>query len=91
MKNSILTKFFIGYFAFAVLGFLLISYWSTNLVYNQLLTDKINELYRYTSFAADNISSVIDSSVEDIEEPAHFFDDFNHILDCDVLVLNKYR
>ena len=29
MRNSILTKFFVGYFSFAVLGFLLITYWST--------------------------------------------------------------
>ena len=39
MRNSILTKFFVGYFSFAVLGFLLITYWSTNLIYNHLLTN----------------------------------------------------
>lgn len=88
MKNSILTKFFTGYFSFAVLGFLLISYWSTNLIYNHLLGDSVNRLYKYTSVAADNISMASGNSIEDIREPELFFSDFNDVLDCDLLILN---
>ena len=88
MKNSILTKFFTGYFSFAVLGFLLISYWSTNLIYNHLLGDSVNRLYKYTSVAADNISMASGNSIEDIRDPELFFSDFNDVLDCDVLILN---
>lgn len=88
MKNSILTKFFTGYFSFAVLGFLLISYWSTNLIYNHLLTEDVKELYKYSSVVADNISYAAGSSIEDIREPELFFSDFNDVLNCDVLILN---
>lgn len=88
MKNSILTKFFTGYFSFAILGFVLISYWSTNLIYNNLLGDNVNRLYQYASVAADNISSVSGSSIEDIRNPELLFSDFNDVLSCDVLVLN---
>jgi signal transduction histidine kinase len=88
MKNSILTKFFTGYFSFAILGFLLISYWSTNLIYNQLLTQDTNTLYNYSSVVADNICEVANSSLKDIENPDSFFSDFNDVLNCDLLILN---
>ncbi len=88
MKNSILTKFFIGYFSFAVLGFLLISYWSTNLIYNHLLGEKVNELYKYSAIVADNIGAVAESSVEDIDNFKLFLNDFNDVLNCDILILN---
>ena len=88
MKNSILTKFFIGYFSFAVLGFLLITYWSTNLIYNNLLQDDTAELKNYASVVAQNIKNVINDSMYDIDNPDNFFSDFNKILNCNIMILD---
>lgn len=89
MRNSILSKFFIGYFSFAILGFLLITYWSTNLIYNKLLENNVDKLYKYTTVAADSISSIANSSVKDISNPTQFFSDFNEVLNCDVFILDS--
>lgn len=89
MKNSILSKFFIGYFSFAVLGFILISYWSTNLIYNHLLGDNVNKLYKYAAVVADNASNSAEQSINDISQPKQFFSDFNDVLDCDLLILDS--
>lgn len=89
MKNSILTKFFIGYFTFAVLGFVLITYWSTNLIYNDLLNEKVRQLYNYAEVVSDNIVSATDTSVADIESPHDFFSDFHQILDCNIMILSS--
>lgn len=91
MKNSILTKFFIGYFSFAILGFVLITYWSTNLIYNQLLRDHVNNLYKYTSVVAEDISDATFSNISDIPHPEHLFSDFNNVLDCDLLILDSEK
>lgn len=91
MKNSILSKFFIGYFSFAVLGFLLITYWSTNLIYNHLLRDHVNNLYKYSSVVADDISAATYSTISDIPHPEHLFSDFNDVLDCDLLILDSEK
>lgn len=89
MKNSILTKFFMGYFSFAVLGFVLISYWSTNLIYNQLLGEKIDSLYKYTTVVADKASSITNVSLNEIDASKQIFSDFNNVLNCDLLILNS--
>lgn len=89
MRNSILTKFFVGYFSFAVLGFLLITYWSTNLIYNHLLTNDASELQSYASIVVDNIQNAIGDSMYDIDNPDNFFSDFNKVLDCNLLLLDK--
>lgn len=91
MKNSILTKFFIGYFSFAVLGFLLITYWSTNLIYNHLLQEDAKELNNYSAIVAENIAHVTESSLDDIENPDEFFSDFNEVLDCNILILDSEK
>lgn len=91
MKNSILTKFFIGYFSFAVLGFLLISYWSTNLIYNHLLQDNVKELTNYSAIVAENITNITDASLDDIENPDEFFSDFNEVLSCNILILDDEK
>ncbi len=88
MRSSILTKFFVGYFTFAILGFLLISYWSTNLIYNNLLKEDANKLYRYAEVVSDNISSATDTSFQDIDNPDKYFSDFNDVLDCNLLILD---
>ena len=88
MKSSILTKFFIGYFSFAVLGFVLISSWSTNMIYNHLLGENVDKLYKYATIASDNISSAASTSITDIEDPDKFFSDFNNVLSCDLFVLD---
>ena len=62
MKNSILTKFFIGYFSFAVFGFMIITYWSTNLIYNHLLKENVEELSAYSQIIADDISNAMNNS-----------------------------
>lgn len=89
MRNSILTKFFIGYFSFAILGFVLISYWSTNLIYNHLLRDHVNKLNKYSSVVADKIKSATDRSIAEISQPKRFFSNFNNVLDCDLLILDS--
>ena len=89
MRNSILTKFFVGYFSFAVLGFLLITYWSTNLIYNHLLTNDASELQSYASIVVDNVQNAIGDSMYDIDNPDNFFSDFNKVLDCNLLLLDK--
>lgn len=89
MRNSILTKFFVGYFSFAVLGFLLITYWSTNLIYNHLLTNDASELQSYASIVVNNVQNAIGDSMYDIDNPDNFFSDFNKVLDCNLLLLDK--
>lgn len=89
MKNSILTKFFIGYFSFAVLGFLLITYWSTNLIYNHLVKEDAKELNNYSAIVAENITNLDVSSLDEIENPNVFFSDFNEVLDCNILILDN--
>ena len=72
MKNSILTKFFTGYFSFAILGFLLISYWSNNLIYNHLLTNNINTLYKYASVIGSNAVDRQNYNKPKAENPKQF-------------------
>lgn len=91
MKNSILTKFFIGYFSFAVLGFLLITYWSTNLIYNHLLKEDVKELNSYSAIIASNITNKAETSLDDIQNPDEFFSDFNEVLDCNILILDSNK
>ena len=91
MKNSILTKFFIGYFSFAVLGFLLITYWSTNLIYNHLVQDDAKQLNSYASVVSDNIKSLDIESLDDISSPDNYFSDFNRVLNCNLLVLDNNK
>lgn len=89
MRNSILNKFLIGYFSFAVLGFLLITYWSTNMIYNHLLGEYVDQLYKYTIVTSENISSAAEKSVSDIDNPKQFFSDFNNVLNCDLLIIDS--
>lgn len=89
MKNSILTKFFIGYFSFAVLGFFLITYWSTNLIYNHLLQEDAKELNNYSAIIAENITNKTGTSLDDIQNPDEFFSDFNEVLDCNILIMDS--
>ena len=89
MRSSILTKFFIGYFSFAVLGFLLITYWSTNLIYNHLVKEDAKELNNYAAIVAENIVSLDVASLDDIENPKNYFSDFNEVLDCNILILDN--
>ena len=87
MRNSILTKFFIGYFSFAVLGFLLITYWSTNLIYNHLVQDDAKQLNSYASVVSDNIKSLDIESLDDISSPDNFFSDFNRGIETVIFLL----
>jgi signal transduction histidine kinase len=89
MKNSILTKFFIGYFTFAVLGFLLITYWSTNIIYNHLLKYEVSELNDYSDIVCGNIKRTTATSLDDLDNPKDFFSDFNEVLGCNILILNE--
>lgn len=91
MRSSILTKFFIGYFSFAILGFILISYWSTNLIYNDLLSDNVNVLYKYASIVAKNTEDIASNSLTNIENPEKFFSDFNNVIECDMLILDSSK
>lgn len=88
MKNSIVNKFFIGYFSFAILGFLLISYWSTNMIYNRLLRESVDSLYKYTEVAANNIVRITPSSLSEINNNEHVFSEFNKVLDCDLFIID---
>lgn len=88
MRNSILNKFFVGYFSFAILGFLLISSWSTNMIYNHLLRQNVDRLYKYATVAAENISAAAEASIADIDNPKLFFSDFNNVLNCDLLIID---
>lgn len=89
MKNSILSKFFMGYFSFAVLGFLLITYWSTNLIYNHLVKEDAKELSNYSTVVAENITHLDFTSLDKLETPKDFFSDFNTVLDCNILILDN--
>lgn len=89
MRNSILSKFFIGYLAFAVLGFFLITYWSANGIYNKLLQDDINTLYNYASSVSDEILNADIFPAEDKENRIHVVEYINQILDCDIMVLDS--
>ncbi len=91
MKNSILTKFFIGYFSFAVLGFLLITYWSSSLIYNHLLQEDAGKLKEYSAIVARNITEKTETSLNDIQNPDDFFSDFNEVLDCNILIMDNHN
>lgn len=91
MRNSILSKFFIGYLAFAVLGFFLITYWSANSIYNQLLKDDINTLYNYTSTIGDELMNSDVFPSDDIDSRVRIVEYFNQVLDCDVIILNSEK
>ena len=87
MKNSILTKFFTGYFSFAILGFLLISYWSNNLIYNHLLTNNINTLYKYASVIGSNAVDCVDNSLDDLDNPKHFITQAQQVIFQKILLI----
>lgn len=89
MKSSILTKFFIGYFSFAVLGFMLITYWSTNLIYNNLLKENVEQLNSYCEIVANNISEITKDSTNNANLNEILLKEFNQVLGCNILVLNK--
>lgn len=91
MKNSILTKFFIGYFSFAILGFLFITYWSNNLIYNHLLGENINNLYSYATIIADNAIDYVDDSISELKNPKQIINNFNNVLNCDILILDNNK
>ncbi len=91
MKNSILTKFFTGYFSFAILGFLFITYWSNNLIYNHLLGENINTLYSYESVIADNAIDYVNDSISELKNPKQIINNFNNVLNCDILILNNNK
>ncbi len=91
MRNSILSKFFIGYLAFAVLGFFLITYWSANGIYNQLLKDDINILYNYSTMISDELAESNQLKSSETVSHSKTVNSFNTILDCDVMVLDSKK
>ena len=58
MKDSILEKFFIGYISFAILGMLIITYWSTNITYNHLVETTASQLYNYATVAPKILQTI---------------------------------
>ena len=91
MKNSILTKFFIGYFSFAVFGFMIITYWSTNLIYNHLLKENVEELSAYSQIIADDISNAMNNSGDEILDNCSFFQNFKPLKNYNVTILDSNK
>lgn len=89
MKDSILEKFFIGYISFAILGMLIITYWSTNMTYNHLVKKTASQLYSYATCASNNIAQDCTTSLSDITDFRPYVQDFNKVLDCDVWILGS--
>lgn len=89
MRNSILVRFIFSYIAFALLGFMFITYCSTNLVYNQLLTYHSNQLHNYTKCFSNKLLTDSNDSFSDTEAAKKITADFNTVLSCDLLVLGK--
>ena len=83
MKDSILEKFFIGYISFAILGMLIITYWSTNITYNHLVETTASQLYNYATVASKNIADDCNYSLSDITDFEPYVEDFNKILGSD--------
>lgn len=91
MKNSILSKFFLGYFIFAILGFILITFWSTNSIYNQLLQDEIDNLYNYSSAIGKSFHKANINSLEEFNSYSFILDGFNDIIDCDLMLMDSEK
>lgn len=89
MKNSIMEKFFISYISFAILGFIVITYWSTNMTYDQMVTQKADELYAYDTVLSDNLCENINTSLREIEDFTPYVSDLNNVLDCNVCILSN--
>ena len=89
MKNSILTKFFIGYFSFAVFGFMIITYWSTNLIYNHLLKENVDELSAYSRIIADDLGKEMSGSGDTVLDNCSFFENFKPLKNYNILILDK--
>ncbi len=89
MKNSILTRFIITYISFALLGFMLITYCSTNLVYNRLLSVYVDQVYSYTRVVTNALLDETTKNLSEIKEPEKILKDFNDVLNCDLLVLDS--
>ena len=83
MKDSILEKFFIGYISFAILGMLIITYWSTNITYNHLVETTASQLYNYATVASKNIADDCNYSLSDITDFEPYVEDFNKILNSE--------
>lgn len=91
MRNSILSKFFIGYLSFAILGLFLITYWSANGIYNKLLQDDINTLYNYTSTIGDELMNSDLFEEDDLKSRIDIVKHFNTVLDCQVMILDNQK
>ncbi|CDA29344.1 HAMP domain-containing sensor histidine kinase [Eubacterium sp. CAG:156] len=89
MKDSILEKFFIGYISFAILGMLIITYWSTNITYNHLVETTASQLYNYATVASKNIADDCKYSISDITDFEPYVEDFNKVLNAEVWILGS--
>lgn len=89
MKNSILEKFFIGYVSFAILGLILITYWSTNITYNYLIEEYANDLYNYATLVSKDICDDVNDTLDEIKDYDNYVHNFNTVLDCDVWILGN--
>ncbi len=89
MRNSIYIKFIIAYLIFGLLGFLAVTFLSSRLLYNNLISYNANALYKEANLISNRYTESLNNttlSAEDITLQLEAVDKFTSVT---ILIINK--
>lgn len=87
--HSLYAKFLLGYLVFGLLGFITISTFSSELIYNYLLEKKYDSLYSAANLIASRYSEMYRGVNEDTAEETPQMEAAASFLDADIWVIDR--
>ena len=87
--HSLYAKFLLGYLIFGLLGFIAISSFSSEIIYNYLLEKEYDTLYAGANLIASHYSERYRGIAEDTAEETPQMEAAASFLDADIWVVNR--
>ena len=89
MKLNLYQKFLFGYFLFGVLGFILVSTFSSHIVYSYLIKKDGEDLYAQAVKLAEETTKYYDGDMVELKTLSPEFARLSNWVDADIWIMNK--
>ena len=89
MKLNLYQKFLFGYFLFGVLGFILVSTFSSHIVYSYLIEKDGEDLYTQAVKLAEETTQYYDGDMVELKTLSPEFSRLSNWVDADIWIMNK--
>lgn len=89
MKLNLYQKFLMGYFLFGVLGFILVSTFSSHIVYSYLIEKDGEDLYTQAVKLAEETTQYYDGDMVELKTLSPEFSRLSNWVDADIWIMNK--